>query len=197
MSEGRFPHRRFMLLIFTFETEASRDKFEYIFKKYQRLMLHKAYGILQDYSLAEDAASEAFIRIYKNIHKIENPDDKRCAAFIVTIVKNAALTILKKEKSHYTEEYDLEQADSFDLEEDILAKLNSEQIYRVVDGLGEELKSVFLLKYAYDMPHKDIGESLGISENNVTVRLHRAKKKLAEMLKEQGVAPLTTNGSVK
>ena len=58
-------------------------------------MLHKAYEILQDYHLAEDAASEAFIRIHRNIHKIDDPTDKRSIAFIVTIVKNVSLTILK------------------------------------------------------------------------------------------------------
>lgn len=58
----------------------------------------------------------------------------------------------------------------------------------LVDGLSEELRSVFLLKYAYDLPHKTIGRLLGISENNVNVRLHRAKKKIAALLAEGGYA---------
>ena len=171
-----------MLLLFAFETERERDKFELIFHKYKKLMLHKAYGILQDYSLAEDAASEAFIRIYKNLHKIGDPLDNKSIAFIVTIVKNVSLTMLKQEKAHATEEYDLEQPDPFDLEQHALSRLGAESIYQKLDELGEEMKSVFLLRYAYDMSHKEIGRILGISENNVTVRLHRAKKKLAAVL---------------
>jgi RNA polymerase sigma-70 factor (ECF subfamily) len=66
-----------MLLIFTFETERERDKFEYIFNKYKKLILHKAYDVLRDYALAEDAASEAFIRIYKNLDKISDPTAPR------------------------------------------------------------------------------------------------------------------------
>ena len=171
-----------MLLLFTFASEHERDKFEYIFQKYNKLMLHKAYGILKDYSLAEDAASEAFIRIYKNIHKIDDPTDNRAIAFIVTIVKNVALTMLKKEQEHSAQEYDYELQDSFDLEEHTISQLGSEYIYQMLDEIGEEMKSVFLLKYAYDLSHKEIGRLLGISENNVTVRLHRAKKKLAALL---------------
>lgn len=177
-----------MLLFFTFSTEQERDKFEYIFHKYKKLMLHKAYGVLQDYSLAEDAASEAFIRIYKNLHKIEDPAGPQCAAFVVTIVKNVSLTLLQREKSHAAEEYDDDQNDPLDLEETMLSRLSSEHIYRVVDQLGEEMKGVFLLKFAYDLSHKEIGRILGISENNVTVRLHRAKKRLAVLLREEGYA---------
>ena len=146
-------------------------------------MLHKAYGILRDYSLAEDAASEAFIRIYKNIHKIDDQESNSTIAFIVTIVKNVSLTMLKKEKEHATAEYDYEQEDPFDLEEHMLSQLGSDYIYQMLDNLGEDMKSVFLLKYSYDLSHKEIGRILNISENNVTVRLHRAKKKLAELLK--------------
>ena len=175
-----------MLLVFAFSSEQERDKFEYIFAKYKNLMLHKAYGILHDYMLAEDAASEAFIRIYKNIHKIDDPKSPRAVAFIVTIVKNTALTILKQNRISDTEPLDEQESDGFDLEESVLGEMSSERIFTLLDGINEELKSVFLLKYAYDLPHKEIGEMLGITENNVTVRLHRARKAIASILAGEG-----------
>jgi RNA polymerase sigma-70 factor (ECF subfamily) len=92
--------------------------------------------------------------------------------------------MLKKENSHITEEYDEELQDDFNLEESTISQLNSEFIYQTVDKLGEEMKAVFLLRYANELSHKEIAGMLGISENNVTVRLHRAKKKLAELLSE-------------
>jgi RNA polymerase sigma-70 factor (ECF subfamily) len=174
--------------VFSFATEFERDKFEYIFNKYKNLMLHKAYGILRDYSLAEDAASEAFIRIYRNLGKIGSPDDARTAAFVVTIVKNVSLTMLQREKGRATEEYDEEAESGFDLEESALSRLESGHVIETLDKLGEEFKAVFLLKYAYDFSHREIGNMLGISENNVTVRLHRAKKRLAAILREEGFA---------
>jgi len=177
-----------MLLVFSFASEQERDKFEFIYQKYKNLLLQKAYGILGDYSLAEDAVSEAYIRIYKNLQKIGDPTSGQSIAFVVTIAKNAALTMLAKEKRNVAGEYDEDQPDSGSLEEDVLAALGSERIRAALGGLSEELHSVFLLKYAYDYSHRDIGEILGISENNVTVRLHRAKKKLAELLVKEGYA---------
>lgn len=177
-----------MILIFSFSTTEERDKFEYIYAHYKNLMLHKAYGVLKDYMLAEDAVSEALIRIYKNLHKIEDPTSNQSIAFVVTIAKNAALTMLSKEKKQAAEPIDEAQQDSFDLEGYMLAELSSEKIYGILSQIGEELRSVFVLKYARDLPHKEIGQLLGISENNVTVRLHRAKKKLAQILVKEGYA---------
>jgi RNA polymerase sigma-70 factor (ECF subfamily) len=172
-------------LVFLFATEWEQSKFEFIFNRYRRLMLHKAYGILQDYALAEDAASEAFIRVYKNLHKIDDPQSPKCAAFVMTIVQNAALTMRRKQP--LTEELDGGTGVSFDQEESIVSRLTADHIYRIVGRLSAELREVFLLRYAYDMPHKEIGRVLGVSENNVTVRLHRAKKKLQTLLREEGI----------
>ena len=96
--------------------------------------------------------------------------------------------MLHKERRQPAEMPDEEQPDGFNLEEHVLAAVSAEQMLALVDGLSEELRSVFLLKYAYDLPHKTIGRLLGISENNVNVRLHRAKKKIAALLAEGGYA---------
>lgn len=176
-----------ILLLLSFQTERDRDAFEYVFQRYKGLMLHKAYSVLRDYMLAEDALSEALLRIYRNIHKIQDPASPQAAAFVVTIVKNVALTMLKKHSREVVEEHAFEkQADEGNLEEQVVAALSSQEIYALVDGLREEYKSVFLLKYAYELSHKEIGELLDISENNVTVRLHRAKQKLQALVNSEG-----------
>ena len=73
----------------------------------------------------------------------------------------------------------------------LLILTTAEGIYALVNRLSEELKNVFLLRFAYDLPLKEIGKTLGLSESNVAVRLHRAKKKLAEYLMKGGYASET------
>lgn len=178
-----------MLLILTFATEEERDKFETLYSRYKNLMLHKAYSVLHDYMLAEDAVSEAMLRIYKNLHKVGDPADGRSASFVVTIVKNVSLTMLQKETRVEQSELSDDLPESgYDLEQQVLSGLTSESILALLDEIGDELKGVFVLKYAHDLSHKEIGKALGISENNVTVRLHRAKKKLSAILAREGYA---------
>lgn len=175
-----------MILILTFSSQSEKDKFEYLYHTYKNLMLYKAHQILRDYTLSEDAVSEAFIRIYKNIDKIDDPTSNSSAAFLVTIVKNTALTLLSREKKQAHTEFAEEQEFAFDLEHYVLGEISAAEITQVVDTLNEDLKSVFLLSYSYQLSHKEIARLLDISENNVTVRLHRAKKKLAELLIKGG-----------
>jgi len=169
-------------MLFTFASESDRNKFECIYEKYKRLMWTKAFDILKDHALAEDAVSEAFIRAYKNLHKIGEPDSPQTASFLVTIVKNVAINIYNREKrvtSIDIAEHD--EADDFNLEEQVASKDEAGLAIKLIDQLREELKAVFLLKYAHDLPHKEIARVLGITENNVTVRLHRAKTKLLKL----------------
>ena len=162
--------------------------FDYLYEKYKRLMYSKAYDILKDHALAEDAVSEAFIRVYRHINKIEDPDAGQTAAFLVTIIKNISISMYHKRNKVIPADFtEYEQVSDFNLEEEITVKDEANQAIKLIEKLGEELKAVFLLKYAHDLPHKEIGRILGITENNVTVKLHRAKKKitaLAEKMKE-------------
>lgn len=189
LMEGPWGEVIRLILLLSFASEEERDAFSYLYSHYKEIMLQKANAILHDPMLAEDAVSEAFLRIYRNMRKIDDPASGRSAAFVLTIVRNTALTILRREnrQPNLAMEED-ERADSFDLEEHVLSTLSKEQILRILDELNEELRSVFLLKYAYDLPHKKIGLLLGITENNVTVRLYRAKKKIAAALAKEGIA---------
>jgi len=84
------------VLVFAFAGGGAREKFEYLYGKYKRLMLYKAYGVLGDAALAEDAVSDAFLRIYRNMDKVGDPDEARSASFVAIISRNCALTLLKR-----------------------------------------------------------------------------------------------------
>ena len=53
-----------------------------------------------------------------------------------------------------------------------------------VNLLPEPLRAVTLLFDTMDLSHQEIAESLGITVENVKVRLHRARRKLKAILQE-------------
>lgn len=175
-----------MIFVLVFESSNEQTKFEYLYNRYKDLLFYKAWDILHDYMLAEDAVSEAYLRIYRNLHKIEGVDSPRSVAFMVTIVKNCALTILKKNRAEIAEEEIEDTADPHDLAAEVLEGISAQEVYALLDTLDEQLKNIFILKYAYDMPHSEIAAQMGLTENNVTVKLHRTKKKLKQLLQERG-----------
>ena len=176
-----------MLIFLAFANIDDKRKFDYLYNRYSKLMLYKAYAVLHDYSLAEDAVSEAFIRIYKNLDKIDDCDAGKTAAFLVIITRNCALTILsKRQRDNPANIDDLDLSAPGDVEDTIISECSAQDIMHVIESLKENLKEPFLLKYAYNMSHKEIAKILGQTENNVTVRIHRAKTKLAQLLQKGG-----------
>ncbi|MCL2372382.1 MAG: sigma-70 family RNA polymerase sigma factor [Defluviitaleaceae bacterium] len=177
-----------MLNLISFASDSERYKFEYIYEKYKRLLRARAYDILKDYPLAEDAVSEAYLRAYKHLHKIGDPDSPQTASFLVTIVKNLAINMYHREKrSTPVDITEYDKPDEFNLEESVTSKDDTAMAMELVGRLREEYRAVFLLKYAHELSHKEIAATLGITENNVTVRLHRAKTKLLEWAKEVAI----------
>jgi RNA polymerase sigma-70 factor (ECF subfamily) len=179
-----------VILIFTFADENEAGKFEYLYRKYKNLLYYKAWEILQDPMAAEDALSETMIRVYRNMEKIGDPDSPQSAVFLTTIVRNVSLTSLKKRTAASAfmadEEPDEELADPYDLEASVLDGVSEERLCLIIGRLDEESRNIFVLKYAYDLPHREIAAQMGITENYVTVRLHRARKKLASLVEAGG-----------
>ncbi|MDR1358616.1 MAG: sigma-70 family RNA polymerase sigma factor [Coriobacteriales bacterium] len=181
-----------MILVFAFADASKANTFEYLYRRYKNLLYYKAWEILRDPMDAEDAVSEAFIRVYRNLDKVDDPNSPRTAAFLGTIVRNVALTMVKKRAAapvpvpmSVDEDWGGDEpADPFDLEAAIIDKISTEEIYQIVNRLDEESRTIFVLKYAYDLSHREIAAQLGMTENNVTVRLHRTRKKLARMIHE-------------
>ncbi len=69
-----------------------------IFNKYRHSMQRVASRILKDPQSAEDTVSEAMIKIIKNVDIIDDIESKKCANFVYTITKNAALDLYRKNK---------------------------------------------------------------------------------------------------
>ena len=177
-----------MILVFTFADESEAEKFEYMYRKYKNLLYYKAWDILHDPMAAEDALSETMIRVYRNMEKIGDPDSPESAAFLVTIARNVSLTLLKKRRSALApiedDEPDETIADPFDLEASVLDGFSEERLCLIIGKLDEVSRNIFILKHAYELSHQEIASQLGLTENNVTVRLHRTRKRLAAMVTE-------------
>lgn len=177
-----------LLMIFAsaYISDEQNEKFSAIYDRFRNLLFTKAYDILKDHMLAEDALSEAFIRIYRNLDKVEDISTARTAAFLVTIVKNVAIEMYNKRKREVVQFPDVDIPDERPLDDSVIENISLQEIYSIVESLDEQLKNIFLLKYSFGMSHKEIAKTMNITENNVTVKLHRTKKRLSQLLVKGG-----------
>ena len=63
----------------------------------------------------------------------------------------------------------------------------SAAVRRFLDGLKETERAVFLSRYWYMLPVKEIAGRFGFSQNRVSTMLHRTRRKLQDYLREEGL----------
>ena len=77
------------MIFMSINSEDDRSKLLQIWERYYSLMMYEAKKYLDD-SIAEDAASESFIKIIHNLDKFQDITSNRTRAYVVTIVRNTS-----------------------------------------------------------------------------------------------------------
>jgi RNA polymerase sigma-70 factor (ECF subfamily) len=161
--------------------ESGREKIEYIYSEYRHLMLRKAYSILKERALAENALYNAFIHIANNIGRIGDPRSSKSIVFAVTIVRNCSYALMEIDAREYGEAKGEREFNAAGLA-DALRGMSARDIIKAVNKLGGENKNIFLLYYAYNFSCRKISKALNETETNVAARLQKAQKRLRALL---------------
>lgn len=162
-----------------------KEKFAEIFRSYGNMMFSKAMSVLHNAALAEEAVQESFLKIAKNISKISDPNCSKTAAFIVIIVRNTALDMLKSEHINDTEPLDEAIPD---ISSDTLSRIISNDGYNAllnaVNGLDSIYSDVLMLKLVYGYDTASISKLMNIPVKTADSRIYRGKKLLMTKLEE-------------
>lgn len=164
-------------------TNEEKTLFEELYYEHRGIMFRIANGILKDTQRSEDAVNEAFLSLAKNMNKISGRSCNQIRSYLIIIVRNAALQMYNKHKKELCTDDDLEAIpDITDIELGAEQKESNETIFRLIKQLDPKYADVMMLCYGYDIPVPEIAEILGISYENVKVRLMRGRNMLREQL---------------
>ena len=83
------------------DTAEEKSKFEELYNLHRQDMYRVANGILNDTYEAEDAVHEAFLRVANHFSEISEIKHTETRAYLITIVKNISLDILRKKKNQW------------------------------------------------------------------------------------------------
>ncbi len=172
-----------MLFLMLFNSE-EHDKFTRLYINFHGALLNYAYSILRDKRLSEEAVQDAFVRILKNLDKLSENTPGKTWYYMMVVVKNVSLSILKKEKaSLYLDlgETGLERIK--DSGEPIWSEYQAKELYQkikdyIIENLNETDRNIMILRSVHKMSYKDIAEIVGITESNVSARLSRMRRKM-------------------
>ena len=138
---------------------------------------------------ARDVVQESYLRAWKGIKRFRG--DAQFSTWLYRITANAAATLVQKRRRRRAESLDTvdEPIDtSIEGQPEAAAEsaIGLEDLARAVAALPPKLRSIVVLKDVYGLSHEAIAEDLGISVAAAKVRLHRGRKRLRDVLFEEG-----------
>lgn len=164
------------------ENENDKEKFEEIYIRYKSLMLSRAYEILRDRELSEDAVHNAFIRILKNLEKLDETDSNRTKGFVMIVLENVAKTMYVKNRRQNIIELNENISEDTNVEIDTEKKLTAEFIAQKIAQLPDTYREIITLKYLHGLNDKEIASVLNISQTSARKRLQRSREKLKKLV---------------
>jgi RNA polymerase sigma-70 factor (ECF subfamily) len=130
---------------------------------------------------SEDITSDVFVKVAEKIDTYD-PDRAAFSTWIFVIALNEIRMYYRKQKTIYPIDNVSELVSSFDIEENLLKREECIFLYKAIENLDEISKEVVLLRYFADLSTRQIAEITALSETNVDVKIHRAKKKMKDFL---------------
>jgi RNA polymerase sigma-70 factor (ECF subfamily) len=163
--------------------EAARNgdvsSFGELYRRHYAKAVAIAYCALSDRHLAEDSAQEAFAVACHDLGRLRQAD--KFAAWIVAICRKTARRIGRSKLRHYLPE-DMPLREEHNIDDD-----SSEAVRQSVRRLPKAAREVVVLHYFSGLTHDQIAATLDISPQAVHGRLIRARRKIAEDLRRNGL----------
>lgn len=159
--------------------------FGYFVDAYQDMALTIAYRICGNRQDAEDIVQNAFVKAFHNLHTFKATS--KFSTWFYRIVYNTAITETRG-TAHNTEFVDYKQIDTndsysdFDTMAQVEENERRELVNEALDKMPKDEGVLLTLYYLEDNPVKDIVQITGLSDANVKVKLHRARKRFAEII---------------
>ncbi|MDU1891098.1 MAG: sigma-70 family RNA polymerase sigma factor [Dysgonomonas sp.] len=160
--------------------------FGYFVDTYQDMAITIAYRICGNMQDAEDIVQNAYVKAFHNLHTFRS--DSKFSTWFYRIVYNTAVTDTRG--SFYNTEFvdymHIDSSASSDL--DTMAQVEEnerkEMVNTALDQMPKDEGVLLTLFYLEDNSVKDIAKITGLTDANIKVRLHRARKRFAEIVNQ-------------
>ncbi len=157
------------------------DLLRQVYESHSEEILIYLYSLCGNKSLAEDLMQETFVKALLSL-----PDGHgNIRAWLYKVARNLYFNYYRKEPEKVGLEAIEGAADGeAGPEEAMLQKLKNKRLYEAVLRLEKQRREVIMLQYFSGFPQAQIASMLGITQANVRVISHRAKKELKKYMEE-------------
>jgi len=183
INEGNSPmhHLEMMKAI----SNGDRKAFQDLYNLFCDKVYNTAMGYVQDKQDAEEVTQDVFTNIFRNAAKFKGK--AAVSTWIYRITVNASLNLIKKRKRRlaYSIDESIKSLSDFEHPGILLEKKeNAKVLFKVIDTLKDNQKTVFILSYIEQLPRQEVADIMELSLKAVESLLQRAKKNLRGKLEQ-------------
>lgn len=172
------------MLIYLAMLDSNEDRQDFIelYNRHCNAMLLVARRYFpQDQASAEDAIQNAWVKAIENFSKIQEIPCNKKGAYLVIIVRNECISILRSRKSELSLEEALTKGQE-DLDD------SARSVVEIICQMPDTYRSVLELRFVEGYNTREISKRLHLTESTVNTRIHRGRTLLIKKLKEEGYA---------
>jgi RNA polymerase sigma-70 factor (ECF subfamily) len=153
--------------------------FELVMRRYNQRLFRVLRALFREDNEAEDVLQEAYVRAFAHLGQLDHPE--RLASWLTHIAVHEAKARLRRRGRVV----DLKEvavraipSDAIDPEQEVLGKQLQGVLAAAIDKLPVGYRTVFVLRELEGLSTAEVAQSLGMSEQAVKMRLHRARTAL-------------------
>ena len=180
------------------------NAFATLIEKYQQQVHAHALRKVRDFQTAEDITQETFLQVHQKLATLNDP--AKFSGWLYAIVNHLCIAWYRKNRLEteslqeiYISEVETEAYSRYVATEHAktTAAAQRDLVKRLLTKLKEGDREIITLHYFEEMTSSEIGKHLGVSENTIKSRLHRARQRLKKydfMIQEVLNITTTTEG---
>ena len=160
--------------------------FSVLVNRYKDLVFSLTLRMLKNREEAEEISQDVFIKIFKSLHKFKG--DSKLSTWVYKITYNSCLDKLKQYKKEYVkvpiDEFTENKVQVLDNAlENMIIENRKQMIQNCINKLPGDDGFLLTLYYFEELSLDEISKIVGLTSNNVKVKLFRSRKKLASILR--------------
>lgn len=143
------------------------------------------YSMCQQKELAEDLLQETFLKAILALPEYHT----NMRAWLYKVARNLFYNLYKRNRREICDEEYLKKISKLEVDEfleEYISKQETRILYTAMQKLSPVKREVLELQYFGQMPLKEIANVLQLSQENVRVLSHRAKKDLKKLMEVEG-----------
>ncbi|MBL8213908.1 MAG: sigma-70 family RNA polymerase sigma factor [Bryobacterales bacterium] len=156
------------------------EAFEAIVYAYQHRIYRLALAMTGDPGLAEDAAQETLLRLWRHMGSFRG--ESQLGTWIYTVCRNRCLTLMERRANRREDPADVLAARPAPA-----APSDYSDLLAALQALDAPQREAVTLFYLEEQSYEDVSRHMGVPLGTVKTWLHRARKALADWFADRGI----------